>query len=407
MTESGRKCSDWLKSLSAYVEDTETPRHFWLWGGLFTLAAALQRKVWLPFGLEPLYPNLYIMLVAPPGKCRKGASLGLAKKMLVETNVPVSVDSLTKRALTKEMAQIAKESIFHWQGKPKVHCSIAIVSKELASLLAVDPKAMVDCLTDLYDSHDAWKYATSGEGHDFLYGVCVSCFLGTTPGWISENLPDLVIGGGLSSRIVIVTGSEKYKRVTVPSVPSESLYSDLLHDLTIISNLVGEFQWGEGAYDLFDQWYQTRIDAYYKEIKDERIHSFIERIHIMVLKAAMALHVSRSSELVLERDDIGRSIEILGDVLVTAGSAFAGYGRSSTSTDVERLIGQIRIAKVVTSRELLQMNYRNTNRTELAEVLGTIEGMGLIRTLGWEEGVATYEWVGTPVGEGKKQNEVS
>lgn len=343
------------------------------------------------------------MLVAPPGKCRKGAPLGLAKRMLTETNVPVSVDSLTKRALTKEMAQIAKESIFHWKGKPKVHCSIAVVSKELASLLAVDPKAMVDCLTDLYDSHDAWKYATSGEGYDFLYGVCVSCLLGTTPGWISENLPDLVIGGGLSSRIVIATGSEKYKRVTVPETPSESLYSDLLHDLTIISNLVGEFQWGDGAYELFDHWYQTKIDAYYKEIKDERVHSFIERIHIMVLKAAMALHVSSFNSLVLERNDVGRSIDILEDVLVTAGSAFAGHGRSRTSTDVERLIGQIRIAKVVTSQELLQMNYRNTNKTELAEVLGTIEGMGLVRVVGWEGNVATYEWVGTPKGKGEKK----
>ena len=311
----GRRCDDWLKSLSTYIEDTESPRHFWLWGGIFTLAAALQRKTWLPFGLEPLYPNLYIMLVAPPGICRKGAPLGLAKRMLTETNIPVSVDSLTKRALTKEMAQIAKESIFHWQGKPKVHCSIAIVSKELASLLAVDPKPMVECLTDLFDSHDAWKYATSGEGHDFLYGVCVSCFIGTTPGWISDNLPDLVIGGGLSSRIVIVTGREKYKRVTVPDTPSESLYTDLLHDLTIISNLIGEFTGGEGAYDVFDRWYQKKIDEYYKEIKDERIHSFIERIHIMVLKTAMALHVSYSNDLVLGCDDIGRSIDILGFLL--------------------------------------------------------------------------------------------
>ena len=109
---SSRKCSNWISSLLDYVEDTESPRTFWVWSAISTVANALQRKVWLPFGLDTLYPNLYILLVAPPGRCRKGAPIGFSKRILTEIGVPVFVDSPTKRALTKELARISSTCQF-------------------------------------------------------------------------------------------------------------------------------------------------------------------------------------------------------------------------------------------------------------------------------------------------------
>jgi hypothetical protein len=408
---SERKCKNWLQTLNAYVEETESPRHFWLWGGIFTLASALQRKVWLPFGLEPLYPNLYVMLVAPPGKCRKGSPLGLAKKLLTAAEVSVSVDSLSKRALTKEMANLAKESVFRMpDGKAKSHCSLAIVSKELSSLLAVDPKGMIEVLTDLYDSHDQWKYSTSGEGHDYLYGVCINCFLGSTPNWISRNLPEEAIGGGLWSRMATIVGYDRHKRITLPPLPPEGLYEDLLEDLVRVSNLVGEFEWEDGgdswppegeAYAVFDEWYQG-LDSKYMEVKDDRIHSFLERIHIMVLKVAMVLRVSYSDSLVITPGDIRGAITTLETVLASASDALGGHGRSRTATDVEKVIQQVKMLKKVTSKELLQMNYRNTNKTELDEVLATVVGMGLIEAETYnKDNSVTYKWIG----KGKRKKE--
>ena len=76
-----RLCSDWIKTLGQYVEHTESPRQFWIWAGISTIASALQRKVWLPFGMETIYPCLYIMLVAHPGECRKGPPIAFSRKI--------------------------------------------------------------------------------------------------------------------------------------------------------------------------------------------------------------------------------------------------------------------------------------------------------------------------------------
>lgn len=387
----GRKCPNWLKSLAQYVEDTESPRRFWLWGGVFTLCSSLQRKVWLPFGLELLYPNLYIMLVAPPGKCRKGAPLGLAKRMLEEIRINVAIDSGSKRALTKQLEEFAKTGYFEVDGKPRTQCAMAIISKELSSLLAVDPKGMIEVLTDLYDSHDTWFYGTSTQGKDSLHNICIACFLGTTPGWISSNLPEEALTGGWASRVAIIAENSKYKRVTLPATPPIEQYNNLVGDLAHIASLTGEFKWGEGAYTLYDKWYQG-LDSKYTEVKDDRMHSFLERIHIMVLKVGMILRVAYSDKLILTKDDLGQAIDLLEEVLATASEGFSGQGRSRTSADTQKIITQLRITGKATFAELLTMNYRNTNKTELKEILDTIEAMGRIEVKFTNSGEATYIW---------------
>jgi len=388
-----RKLTNWLSGLQEYVEDTEAPRDFWLWGGIFTLCTTLQRRVWLPYGLEPVYPNIYILLVAPPGICRKAGPPSLAKKMLKKVNIPVSIDSFSKRDFTKELAELYKTEHFTLDGKMKPQTPIGLISKEMSSLLAVDPKGMIEVLTDLYDPHDEWEYGTSGQGHDKLYGVCVSCFIATTPIWFSANLPQEAIGGGFTSRFAIITGYGKYKRVPIPPVPNEELYNKLLSDLSIVAMLTGEFQWTDDSKSYFKSWYKT-LDAKVGETKDDRLHSFIERMHVIAIKVAMAIHVSYSNELILELSDMQAATDLLETVLKTAGDALGGHGRSLTSVDVELIMKQIRNKKVISFEELLAINYRNTNKGELVTVLETIEAMKVVETKTSGAGVITYYWKG-------------
>jgi len=386
-----RRLKNWLKTLGNYVEETESAREFWLWSGLFTLCASMQRKVWLPFGIEPLFPNMYILLVAPPGKARKALPISLCKRLLEAVKVPVSVDSMSKRALTKELAASSTLGFFEYEGKPRQQTSLAIISKELSSLLAVDPKGMIEILTDLYDCHDTWTYKLKEE-NDSLFNICVSCFLGSTPKWIAENLPEIAMGAGLSSRITMIMGYDKYKRITLPPIPPEKIYEDLIYDLGIISTLVGEFKWEPSAYALYDKWYQE-LDRKYQEVKDDRLHPFLERIHVMVLKTTMALRVAYSNELIMVVDDIGRSIDLLEQVLNTASDALAGQGRSRTSVDIERILTQIRMAKKISFSEILTLNHWHTNKSELQEVLDTLVAMKSIKPTDYtKDGDTLYEW---------------
>lgn len=386
-----RILTSWLDGLKEYAEETEAPRQFWLWAGISTLASALQRKTWLFFGAEKLYPNIYVLLVGPPA-CRKNAPISFSKRILGELNVPVAADSSSKRRFTSALDKTAQTEQFYYKSKPMPQCAMSVVSSEISSIFAVNLKEMVEVLTDVYDSQDVWKYETEGKGQDKLYNVCVNVLGATTPGWIMENLPQSAIGGGFTSRFVMCYGDCVYKRVTIPWLRGiddlgnlaiiekqeklwRALTSDLMH---IHSDLIGPFEWDPEAFKIFDSWYK-RIDEKLAGVQDERLHPFVGRIHTIALKAAMALRVGYSDELIITPPDIKSAVGLLEGVLSTASDAFGGHGRSKTGPDVQRVMNQIKTLKHMSFKEGMKLNYRHLNKTEFQGVLSTIESMGLIR----------------------------
>jgi len=389
-----RRCKNWLSTYFDYVEETESPRHFWLWGGLFTIGAALQRKVWMPFRTERIYPNLYVMLVAKPGWCRKGAPLHFARDILKELNIPMGIDSPSKRHFTKKLDSVSRENHFQVNGVPRSQAPLALISTELSSLLAVDPKGMIEVLTDLYDCHDSWDYGTSGAGEDKIKNVCPTCFFGTTPDWMARNLPEEAIGGGFTTRFIILSGTTFYKAVSYPPVPPKALYRDLYLDLAKINQVTGEFVWGEGAFEVYDTWYHT-IRDWADSIGDDRLYGNFSRVHVIGIKVAMILHMTYSSTLVIEARDMSRSIKYLHAAFEEAHLAFSSHGRSKTGVETDRIKAQLEVMGAVSFRQLLKLNYRNTDRVELREVLDNLEAMGFIKiTTDPATNATLIQWVG-------------
>jgi len=402
-----RKCDNWLKTLQVYVEDNESPRQFWLWSGVSAIAGALQRKVWTPFGLksDTIYPCLYIMIVAPPGECRKAAPVTFAKAILQDIKVGVFVDSPTKRALTKYLAELASRQMFFIHKAdgsrlPQVHCSVSLVSKELSSFLAVDAKAMIEILTELYDPHDVWEYKTSGEGADALKGVCTNCFFATTPSWLAANLPDEAVGGGFTSRFLIVSGSEKYKWISRPPAPDEALYNDLVTDLVRIRNLSGQFVWTSAAEQYYDEWY-LGTEGLLASNRNPKLRGFISRMPTIAIKTAMCLRVAYSDELILDQPDLAAAVTLVTDVFKTAGEALGGQGLSRTAPMVNKLQTQLRMfskESAVSFAELLRLNCSDTNKSELEEVLETLVAMDVV-TVRFDP-KPSYRWKGYAEGGG-------
>ena len=392
---SSRQCNgSWLKVLGEYVEETESPRHFWLWSGLFILGSALQRRVWLPFGLDTIYPNLFVMVVAPPGWSRKGAPVGFAKKILEDIGLPVGIDSPTKRHLTKRLASLSETEQFFYKGFKQPQAPLALISRELSTFLAVDPKNMIEAITDLYDSHDKWDYGTSGKGEDILRNLCISCLFATTPDWIARNLPEEAIGGGFTSRFLLVSGVDRYKEVPVPPIPPPPLYKKLKVDLEMVAHLTGEFTWGEGAQELFIEWYGG-IKKWADSVGDDRLHSSFSRAHVQAIKTAMCLHVAQKNDLVIERNDMQRAISLIKATFATASEAFSSHGRSPLAISLDKIIKQVKMFKTITTNRLLKLNYRDVTKKTLMEILENMETMKLIR-LEYEEQTQTtfVHWIG-------------
>jgi len=375
-----RRLVNWLATLGELTLERETPAHFWIWAGLYVLASALQRKVWLDYGFDKLLPNLYVFLVAPPGKCRKGAPISLAKKLLEAVKCNVGVDSSTKRSFTSELSQCTAIEQMP-DGEFMTHSSMSICSKELSSML-VDLRSMIECLTDLFDFHEVWRYKTMGSGKDEIYGPFISVFAATTPSWMANNLPFEAIGDGFISRVVMVTGDEKQKRVPRPELTQreELLYRDLVHDLGIVSHLKGAFEWDPSGERAFDSWYHT-VDTYYDKLEDERFFGFIERMHIIVLKVAMGLRVAYSNDLLLTKDDIEAAIALTEDIIESLPDAYGAMGRSSLAQDIQRVMEQFDKGKKMSMEELQRRNWKHITDFQMEEVIKTLKSMGYIKEL--------------------------
>src|SRR6266542_6273361 len=73
---------DFVSMLLDYTKEYESPSSFWKWSAYSTIGALLRNNVFYKHGLESIYPNLYIVLLADSAEYRKGAPIKMAAKLI-------------------------------------------------------------------------------------------------------------------------------------------------------------------------------------------------------------------------------------------------------------------------------------------------------------------------------------
>ena len=76
-----RRLGNWIESYEEYTEILPSPALFRKWVAIFFVAAAMERRVWVRTMGSALYPNLYVLLVGPPG-IGKGVAMHPAEAMM-------------------------------------------------------------------------------------------------------------------------------------------------------------------------------------------------------------------------------------------------------------------------------------------------------------------------------------
>ncbi len=393
-----RHFENWVSAYAEYTKDTEPPPRYHVWTGIYVVTSALQRKVWLPFGRRRLFPNLYIILVSPPGRCRKGAAISLGVDLLKKVpGISVTSDSTTREQLIRAMANARNDLSYEEEGGGLImeqHCSVSVVSKELGSFLGVKNTHLITFLTDIYDCDDEWEYSTKHSGTDKIQGACLNFIGAITPEWLARNLPMDAIGGGYSSRVLFVVGRRKHKRVTIPPDSPElrTMARLLSEDLEKIATLTGPFRWAPEAFTQFDEWYQG-IDDENPSIDDPRFAGYLERKPSMVLKSAMSISVANRDTLVLTPDDVAQARALIEDLEGYMTDAFGGLGEYDKAIVIEKVMKQLGIRRELSFEELLNMNWRDIDIEGLKGIIETLRTMNVVG-VGERDGVPIYYWKG-------------
>jgi len=338
-----RSLNGWLDNYLKYTEHTESPLNYHVWCGLSVIAGALQRRVYLRWGLgQVIYPNLYIVLIGQSGKTRKGVALGIAKDFL--KNVPgitVTPESSSGRqAMILAMKRAATNFMDPTDNKIKFHCAVTSFSEELSVFLGQGDIAYLASLTDWYDSKDDWEYETVGRGKDSLQGLCLNLCGGTAPDWIQSMIPQEALGGGFTSRIIFVVEEKKRQLVPEYNLDDEAiaLGKALRDDLERIGNLKGEIKFTDEGKELYKSWYiaeTTKLDNGDPAINDTRFAGYCERRATHLRKLMIVCSASRGDDLLITAEDFHKARTLLENVELNMGKTFGGLGKAKTSEEIE------------------------------------------------------------------------
>ena len=369
-----RKLDNWLHAYADFTTGTESPSIFHLWCGLGTIAGAAQRKVMLDAGYYQIYPNMFIILVAPAGRSRKSTALRIAKNMLkaaTEYGVEIhfSTQASSVAALVSQFSKINN----------KEHQSLTAYISELGSLLGSKSVEMSDFLTDIYDCNPDWDKQTIGRGLEKITFPWFNLLGATTPQWMGDNLSKTAVEGGFVSRSIFVFADQRL-RVAFPKVTDEqwAIRKDLIHDLAHIAKLKGTFRFSPSGLKYYTEWYED--GDWDQGASDYRISGYFERKHAHVLKVAMSISLASSDNLLLEPRDIAAALAALEELEPGMQKAFAGVGKNLFSADHERIKTQILASdsRGITYKQLLQTNIHAVERSIIDQTLNTLLEIGEI-----------------------------
>lgn len=376
-----RALTDWLEGFMNLTENSEPPYTYRLWTGMSVIAACLKRKCILNWGTMAVYPNMYIVLVGPSGKCRKGTAMGPGLRFLKEMGIKVAAESITREALIRELKQSNDTQVDITTGTMHLHASLTIYSQELTVFLGYNNQALMSDLTDWYDCRDTWTYRTKNMGTDEIIGVWVNLIGATTPELLQTTLPRDAIGGGLTSRIIFVFEQKKGKVVPAPfwTQKEQDLYVKLARDLEKICIMSGEFKVSSDFIDIYVPWYSA-YSIGPPPFDDYRFSGYFERRPTHLLKLCILVSASRSDKMIITAEDFKRSLLYLEMIEKKMPYTFSGVGKSSSADVLQRVMGTMSVVQEIDFGDLMSRFYQDMDKIGMEKIVECLKSMGVVET---------------------------
>lgn len=214
-------CTDWLMQKSPM-----SPHIFLESAPLWAVGLAIARRCVLRLSFDDIYPNLYILWVAPTTYYHKSTGLKAITK-LVRSTLP---HLLLPETTTPEMlmAKLAGQKPANYDqllpGEKKLEeqgtrfAGQRGMSIDEASKILIPKKYMeghAEALMQLFDGADRMERELRGDGKLIVYNPSLSLIGATTPTMLARYMTDAEWESGLMARIIPLTPTEKEVKYTV------------------------------------------------------------------------------------------------------------------------------------------------------------------------------------------------
>lgn len=346
-----------------YTKHLFSPGIFLDIGWLYTVNAALERRVWIgDHDGQPLHPNLYVVLVGSPsvgkglvlGECAKLLSFhkdeklsSVSKEVELYTGGP---NNITYEALCQRLAEGTKRRT--WFNPKKnaedllPHASMWFILEEMESLFKEGPenrKLRVMTL-ELYDCKPKYEYETIKRGKDRIKFPCLSFFGGITPKSVGELFSKGILDDGWFSRALFVFENTPRFNTFQLKPPDETMLGarkDLLAHLKLLHDLTGEIRVPSHIWEFMEKhWQDVEVPkmarAYHK------LDTYYGRKRVHIPKLACAFHFSESLDMELNLEDFQAAIAFLEKLEVNLVKGVRAHGRNQQNLLSKEILAFIR-----------------------------------------------------------------
>ena len=382
---------DWIEAFLSYTNNQEAPEIYRRWTAISVIASLLKRKCYIEWEKRK-YPNMYIVLVGPSGRCRKAGAIGPGMELLRSIGIQLAAEAITREALIRELDNSSYEDVYidkEGSNRVSVHSSLTVYSQELTVFLGYNNPQLLSDLTDWYDCRDVWTYRTKNMGTDEINGVYVNLLGATTPELIQSALPLDAVGGGLASRMIFVYAGSKGKVEPFPfkKAPSEEVKESLINDMEHIHTMRGEVTMSPEAEKVYEPWYRNPKEGTLGQ--DNRFSGYLERRANHLIKLSMLLSAARGDDMIISKSVLEEAIPLLSSTERDMPKALKGLGRSELALLTENVKEVVKRKGSIPLSELQSMFYRDADKETLARAIATLRVMGAVRYY-MEEGSKRY-----------------
>ncbi len=299
---------DFISDFLAATDNGLSPERFRRWAGLVTVAAILDRRVWT--SIRPgkvLFPNIFGLLVAPPGTGKTMALLSSREVLNTQPHVILSPDSITHARFIEMLGERAT-TVETVDGVPRRRATAALVLSEWGTFLRKPENDTLSMLAHVYDCEN-YEAETISRGKDFAENLYVNILSGCTPAWFAEGFPPNSYEQGLPTRMVFVYSDAPitaempdFEFHGDPCLESAKTVAKVMwKSADAIAGARGFVAWAGEAGAAMNAWKKSDFAP---RPSDPMLRGYCERRPLQVAKLAVLIAMSRHPErLVVDLED--------------------------------------------------------------------------------------------------------
>jgi hypothetical protein len=326
--------ADWIDGFMSHTENISSPPLFRKWGAIATVAGALERKVWVRSLGSRLFPNMYTVLVAPPGVGKTEITWRIRKLWEGLEDHHIASTSVTKASLIDELADANRRWVDAKAADPVTHFnSLLMCINELGVLLPAYENEFMNTLTDLWDcKHYSERRRTSKIEID-IDNPQLNLVAACTPSYLMHVLPEGAWDQGFLSRTMLVySGDRQLRSLFAESAFDEEEFNSLRDGLMDIANLFGEMRFEKAAAEAMDNFHLTDGEP---RPDHPKLLSYNIRRTVHMLKLCIVFSVSRSDQLVVTLEDWQRAYDALIEVELHMPDIFKAMSQGGAGKTME------------------------------------------------------------------------